>query len=141
MLAHQLPHLPPFAEFWAELDGVFAWLEGQRRAAALPRAELGNLDPRWTAPTAMVSWLRGVPLELLRFAGANRLKVEIDYRAEQGRQGARVIEPYSIRRSRDGNTLLMVVNDHGAIRSYRIDRIAGIRVTDQPFRPRYLIEF
>ena len=141
MLAHQLPHLPPFAEFWAELDGVFAWLEGQRRAAALPRAELGNLDPGWTAPTAMVSWRRGVPLELLRFAGANRLKVEIDYRAEQGRQGARVIEPYSIRRSRDGNTLLMVVNDHGAIRSYRVDRIAGIRVTDQPFRPRYLIEF
>ena len=141
MLAHQLPHLPPFAEFWAELDGVFAWLEGQRRAAALPRAELGNLDPGWTAPTAMVSWRRGVPLELLRFAGANRLKVEIDYRAEQGRQGAPVIEPYSIRRSRDGNTLLMVVNDRSAIRSYRVDRIAGIRVTDQPFRPRYLIEF
>jgi predicted DNA-binding transcriptional regulator YafY len=67
--------------------------------------------------------------------------VEIDYRAEQGRQGARVIEPYSIRRSRDGNTLLMVVNDYGAIRSYRVDRIAGIRVTDQSFWPRYLIEF
>ena len=63
------------------------------------------------------------------------------FTAEQGRQGTRVIEPYSIRRSRDGNTLLMVVNDHGAIRSYRVDRIAGIRVTDQPFRPSYLIEF
>jgi len=141
MLAHQLPHLPPFSEFWGELDGVFAWLQGARQAAPLPRAELGNLDPAWVAPRAMVSWRRGVPLELLRFAGASRLKVEIDYRAEQGRWGARVVEPYSLRQSRDGNLLLMIVNDRGLIRSYRVDRIAGVRVTDQPFRPRYLIEF
>lgn len=141
MLAHQLPHLPPISDFWNELDAVFEWLQGRRRPVPLPRAELGNLDPAWIAPTAMVSWRHGVPLELMRFAGANRLKVEIDYRALQGRRGARVVEPYSLRRSRDGNLLLMVVNDRSQIRSYRVDRIAGIRVTNQPFRPRYLIEF
>lgn len=141
MLAHQLPHLPPFSEFWTELDSVFEWLRGRRRARPLARAEQGDLDPSWAGPTTMVSWRRGVPLELLRFAGANRLKVEIDYRAERGRLGPRVVEPYSLRRSRDGDLLLMVVNDRGVIRSYRLDRVAGVRITDRPFRPRYRVEF
>jgi predicted nucleotidyltransferase component of viral defense system len=141
MLAHQLPHLPAFGEFWDELDSVFEWLRGRVRPAALARAEVGDLDPGWVAPQALVSWRSGVPLELLRFAGANRLKVEIDYRAERGRRGPRVVEPYALRRSRDGNLLLMVVNDRGLVRSYRVDRVAGIRVTDQAFRPRYRVEF
>jgi predicted nucleotidyltransferase component of viral defense system len=141
MLAHQLPFLPPFDEFWGELDSVFGWLHGPGRPAALARAEVGDLDSVWVAPTALVSWRRGVPLELLRFSGANRLKVEIDYRAERGRQGPRVVDPYALRRSRDGNLLLMVVNDRGLVRSYRVDRVAGIRVTNQSFRPRYRVEF
>lgn len=140
MLAHQLPLLPPFAEFWGELDSVFAWLAG-RGLPPLARAELGDLDPDWVAPRALASWRRGVPVGLLRFAGANRLKVEIDYRAERGRSGPRIVEPYSLRRSRDGTVLLMVVNDRGMIRSYRVDRVDGLRVTDQSFRPRYVIEF
>lgn len=40
-----------------------------------------------TAPHAITSWRYGVPLELLRYAGANRLMVDIDYRAENGRWG------------------------------------------------------
>lgn len=141
MLAHQLPHLPPFADFWAELEDVFAWVRGERRIPSLPRAELGDLDQAWTPPRAMTSWRRGVPLELIRFAGANRLRVEIDYRAETGRRGPRVVEPYSFRRTKDGNVVLFVVNDRGLLRSYRIDRIAGARVLDQPFRPRFVVEF
>ena len=35
-----------------------------------------------------------------------RLKVVIDYRPERGRVGPRVVEPYSLRRSLDGNLLL-----------------------------------
>lgn len=35
----------------------------------------------------------------------------------------------------------MVVNDRGQIRSYRVDRIAGIRITNRTFQPRYLVEF
>jgi len=141
MLAHQLPHLPPFAEFWEALDDVFSWLQGQLRPPALPRAERGDLDPVWAPPRAMASWRRGAPLELVRFAGANRLKVEIDYRAEEGRRGARVVEPYALRMTRDGNLLLFVVNDRGQLRSYRVDRIAGVRVLDTPFQPRYIVEF
>lgn len=141
MLAHQLPHLPPFASFWSELDAVFDWIRGERLVPALPRAEYGELDPAWTPPRAMTTWRLGVPLELIRFGGANRLKVEIDYRAEKGRWGPRVVEPYSFRSTKDGNILLFVVNDRGQLRAYRVDRIAGARVLDQSFRPRFLVEF
>jgi predicted DNA-binding transcriptional regulator YafY len=81
------------------------------------------------------------PLELLRYAGVNRLKVEIDYRAENGRRGPRKVEPYSLRRTLDGNLVLFVVNDLAQLRSYRIDRIARIRPTTETFIPRYQVEF
>lgn len=143
MLAHQLPApLPPFVEFWNELDAIFAWLAGERQRALLPRAESGeDLDPEWMAPRAMTSWRHGVSLETIRYAGANRLKVELDYRAERGRRGPRVVEPYALRRTQDGNLILFVVNDRGQLRSYRVDRIAGVRATTTPFTPRYVVEF
>jgi hypothetical protein len=73
--------------------------------------------------------------------GVNRLRVEVDYRAENGRQGPRRVEPYSLRRTRDGNLVLFVVNDRGQLRSYLIDRMAGIRPTTETFTPRYQVEF
>ena len=75
-------------------------------------------------------------------AGANRLRVIIDYyRAEQERQGPRAVEPYALRRTRTGNLLLYRVNDYGAPRSYRLDRIAGVRPTTDTFVPRFRVEF
>jgi hypothetical protein len=141
MLGHQLPQpLVPFDTFWSELGSVFTWLDGTRVTSPLPRAEIGEVSD-WIAPTAMASWRLGVPMELLRYAGANRLRVEIDYRAEQGRHGPRTVEPYSLRRTLDGNLLLYVVNDRGMLRGYRVDRIAGIRPTTEPFMPRFRVEF
>ena len=142
MLGHQLPQpLPPFAGFWSTLDDVFGWLAGTLRIVQLPRASLGNLDPGWQAPRAITSWRRGVPLELLRYAGVNRLKVDIDYQAENGRWGSRRVEPYSLRYTQDGNLILFVVNDYGQLRSYRVDRIAGIRPTTATFTPKFRVEF
>ncbi len=144
MLGHQLPRpLAPFSVFWDALDDVFAWLGGQARVAVLPRAELevGTLDAAWTAPRGMTSWREGAPLELVRYAGANRLKVDIDYRAEVGRRGPRVVEPYSLRRTNAGELRLFVVNDRGQLRGYRVDRIAGVRPTNQRFEPRFRVEF
>jgi predicted nucleotidyltransferase component of viral defense system len=141
MLGHQLPQpLVPFDTFWSELGSVFTWLDGTQVTSPLPRAEIGEVSD-WIAPTAMASWRLGVPMELLRYAGANRLRVEIDYRAEQGRHGPRTVEPYALRRTLDGNLLLYVVNDRGMLRGYRVDRIAGIRPTTEPFMPRFRVEF
>ncbi len=142
MLGHQLPSpLPPFESFWSTLESVFGWLDGTRQIAQLPRAEVGQPDATWDAPQAITSWRRQVPLELLRYAGSNRLKVDIDYRAAEGRHGVRRVEPYALRHTRDGNLVLFVVNDQGELRSYRVDRMAGIRPTAVPFTPRYRVEF
>lgn len=142
MLGHQLPRpLPPFADFWVTLDEVFAWLAGEVTITVPPRAERADLDPAWVAPRAITSWRRGFPFELIRYAGANRLKVDIDYRAEDGRWGSRRVEPYSLRRTKDGNLLLFVVNDRGQLRAYRADRIVAVRPTDETFRPSFLVEF
>jgi predicted nucleotidyltransferase component of viral defense system len=142
MLGHQLPNpLPPFADFWSTLEDVFAWLAGTSSGPSLQRAAIGDLDPTWVPPKEITSWRMGVPLELLRYAGTNRLRVEVDYRAERGRQGPRVVEPYSLRHTRDGNLILFVVNDYGELRGYRVDRIAHIRPTTTTFVPRYVVEF
>lgn len=142
MLGHQLPSpLPRFASFWSTLEDVFAWLAGRLRVRQLPRAEVGKLDPIWKAPQAIATWRRNVPLELLRYAGLNRLKVDIDYRPPDGRQGPRRVEPYALRMTQDGNLVLLLVNDYDATRTYRVDRIAGIRPTSVPFVPRFRVEF
>lgn len=142
MLGHQLPQpLPPFADFWDTLDDVFGWLAGTSQTVQLPRAQAANLDPAWTPPAAITSWRRGFPMELLRYAGANRLKVDVDYRPESGRSGPRRVEPYSVRRTRDGDLVLFVVNDRCQLRSYRVDRIEGIRPTTETFTPAFRVEF
>jgi predicted nucleotidyltransferase component of viral defense system len=142
MLGHQLPQpLVPFEGFWASLEDVFSWLAGTLRTPTLPRAQYGKLDAAWEAPKAITSWRRRVPLELLRYAGANRVMVDVDYRAERGRQGPRRVEPYSLRHTQDGNLVLFVVNDYGELRSYRVDRIAAIRPTEVPFTPKFRVEF
>jgi predicted nucleotidyltransferase component of viral defense system len=142
MLGHQLPKpLVPFEGFWNSLDDVFSWLAGTLRTPSLPRAQYGNLDAAWEAPKAITSWRRPVPLELLRYAGVNRLMVDVDYVAEQGRRGPRRVEPYSLRHTQDGNLVLFVVNDNGQLRSYRVDRIAAVRPTTVQFTPKFRVEF
>jgi predicted DNA-binding transcriptional regulator YafY len=66
--------------------------------------------------------------------------VEINYRPERGRTGPRVVEPYSLRRTQDGNLVLFVVNDRGSLRSYRVDRIIGVRPTTKTFTARFRVE-
>ncbi|MGC1238476.1 MAG: nucleotidyl transferase AbiEii/AbiGii toxin family protein [Acidimicrobiales bacterium] len=142
MLGHQLPKpLPGFAQFWDGLNDLFAWLSGDLKTPILRRASQNGLDEAWEPPKAISSWRAGFPLELIRYAGANRLKVEIDYRANEGRSGPRIVEPYSLRRTLEGNILLFVINDRGDLRAYRIDRIAGASVTSLVFTPKYLVEF
>ena len=143
MLAHQLPQLPPFEQFWESLADVFEWLEGRRALPVLPHAVVpgADVDESWRMPRTMVSWREAAPIELIRFAGANRLKIDVDYRAERGRQGPRLVSPLSFQRSRQGRLLLYVVNDRGQLRSYGVDRIAAVSVTREPFDAPYLVEF
>jgi predicted nucleotidyltransferase component of viral defense system len=145
MLAHQLPSLPPFDGFWAELPEVFDWLYQRVVQPVLGSVAVGaETDTGWHVPAMASSWRSlGItaPLEVIRFAAANRLCVQLSYSDEKGKSSQPVIEPYSLRRTRDGNYLLHGVKaDSGGDRAYRVDRISGAAVTQRAFRARYLVE-
>lgn len=138
MLAYQLPVLPPFEQFWQELPKVFEWLyKVTEKIVAVPISSMGKaIDTSWRMPAMAQAWNRNIPLETIRFAAANRLCVNLAY------QGTwRLIEPYSLRKTRDGNLLLYAVKHNTREdRSYRVDRIQNTQVTDTPFTPKYAIE-
>jgi hypothetical protein len=138
MLGHQLPALPPFESFWGEMAGLFAWLEGTG-GGDLPAAMAaeGDEDASWSPPATAWTWGMGVALEPIRFAASNHLCVDLGYHGSR-----RVIEPYSLRRTRAGQLLLHALHaSDGQHRTYRVDRIESVQVTTRPFRPVYLIEF
>ena len=136
MLEHQLPSLPPLESFWNEMPAFFAWLEGGAAPAVLTAytggvGEVVLRDRVLRLPVAGQSFV-----EIIRFAAANRLAVELDYQGSTRR-----IEPYSLRRTSAGEIILHAHNiDKNEHRSYRIDRITGARTTNQTFTPRFEIE-
>ncbi len=147
MLAHQLPVCPPFSDFWNALPQVFAWLESKAEVVALPSiagsiaATPEGVDETWHAPAMISRWGYASPLEAIRFAAVNRLLVELEYENERGERSTRAIEPYALRRTRQGDLLLYAVrSDTGSVRSYRVDRIRAARAQQQTFVARYAIE-
>ena len=143
MLGHQLPELPPVDAFWNALPEFFSWLlEGVVPATPAAYAVAGGetiirqRSLRLPVPLAAQS-----SMEVIRFAAANHLCVDLDYIDLGGRRATRRIEPYSLRETRDGNIVLHAWNvDKDQHRSYRVDRIQGAQTTGQSFVPRYEIE-
>jgi predicted nucleotidyltransferase component of viral defense system len=144
MLGHQLPALPPFESFWDELPGFFEWLGERERPPAPPPYELaaGEQVIRPALGTLAAQGLPGsASLERIRFAAVNRLCVDLDYTALDGRRSVRRIEPYSLRRTQEGNVVLHALRaDSGSHRSYRVERINAATVSNQVFVAKYAIE-
>jgi hypothetical protein len=143
MLNHQLPALLPVNSFWDALVEIFDWLHGQVVAPVLAPMTMGASD------ALIRDRIIGLPtsssgqcfIEMIRFAAANRLLVEIDYRDKKGVRSTRAIEAYSLRRSKAGEVLLMAVRTtDGKDRSYLVDSILGVTPTQTSFTPRYPIE-
>ena len=138
MLGHQLQTLPSVESFWGVLPEFFAWLQ-TGVAPAMPatyRMAAGEAVLRDRTLRLPVSGRAQSYLEIIRFAAANRLCVDLEYRGTSRR-----IEPYSLRRTRDGNIVLHATRaSDGEHRSYRIDRIKGARTTGQSFVPRFAVE-
>jgi len=138
MLGHQLPALPPVADFWAALPEVFAWIMSGTQAPQRARLEPGAAETviRSRVLPMTVPRRARAPLEILRFAAANHLCVDLTYDGS-----VRRIEPYSLRETAEGSFVLHAIRaDSGEHRSYRVDRIQDASVTRQPFAPRYVIE-
>lgn len=140
MLRHQLPQLPPVDGMLAQLEPILQWIDvpvpTPVPAATLPSAPMGAGEET-VAPAGIRYWGRGVGLEAVRFAGANRLLVRFTY---HGRD--RLVEPYSLRQARTGNILLYaweVGSTH--IKAFNTAEMLNVRTTETPFTPRYRVEF
>jgi hypothetical protein len=111
MLAHQLPSLPSLDVYWNALPEFFDWLIGKVRRE---RVSLGAVSGEGHVYRPVYGRLglrarSGSSLEIIPFAAGNRLCVDLDYTDNQGRRSSRIIEPYSLRRAKNGNVLLYAV--------------------------------
>src|ERR1019366_6461187 len=119
---------------------LFSWLDGSVAPTIIPAFPSGSDEQsavQWSPPPTVWTWGASIPLETIRFAGANRLCIDRGYDGKH-----RIIEPYSLRRTRDGNLILHAIrSDNRESRSYRVDRIQSVKVTTTPFSPTYIVEF
>lgn len=137
MLAHQLSVLPPFEKFWQELPEVFEWLLREKPKSPVQSYPVRkDEDISWQPPAMAQAWGMSAPIEIIRFAAVNRLCIDLRYKGT-----SRLVEPYSLRKTKDGNIILKAIKHESAVdRSYRIDRIEGAFATNISFVPRYEIE-
>ncbi|MFN5588689.1 MAG: nucleotidyl transferase AbiEii/AbiGii toxin family protein [Holosporales bacterium] len=139
-LSHQLQTLPPFESFWEELHDFFNWLGGapKRILESLPVT-----DAIYTGSWASLATpTQRVTLEHIRFAAVNQLLLTLDYRKENGIREQYRIEPYSLRRTADGNIILYAIKQpSGQTRAFRIDRILNAQILQEAFKPHFVIDF
>jgi len=128
MLAHQLPALPPIDHVLDRVEPLLAWID-EPTAPAPPVPALRPYAARpgeeTVAPRGGRYWGLGQGLEVVRFAGANRLMVEFTYDGKHRR-----VEPYSLRRPATGNLLLYaweVASD--SIKAFNTAKIREISVS------------
>lgn len=74
-------------------------------------------------------------------AGRSRKLLYIEAVEEDGSVEPREVEPYSFRTTKEGNTLFYGWDvAKGSIRSFRLERIRSVRITNKSFNPRFPIE-
>ncbi len=146
-LTHQLQALPPFESFWDELQPFFNWL-AHPEIIVQPLPDIPSQpDTTKNIPPQDISRFSSSTQELgimdrIRFAAANHLCVELQYTRENGEHKTYVVEPYSLRKSTDGNLLIYALKHQTKdIRAFRVDRIFAAKATSQSFVPSYRVEF
>ncbi len=134
-LKHQLPKLPPFESYWGELPIFFSWLAGESTGRILESiTREGSRNYVFERKLKIV--------QSIRFAAASHLCINLDYQNEKGERKQYVLEPYSFRTTSENNVTLFAIDksrpDHS--RQFRIDRMIDAMVTNEIFKPRYVIE-
>jgi hypothetical protein len=100
------------------------------------RSVNASSDQEIVAPAGVTFWGRQGPLELVRFAGANRLMITFSYHGKD-----RTAEPYSLRRAGTGNLLLYAWEEEaGHVKAFKVPEISDLAVTETTFIPQYVID-
>jgi predicted nucleotidyltransferase component of viral defense system len=136
MLAHQLPMLPALDGLLDRLDEVLAWIDAPQATHTPIETIRFNSGETLVAPQGGTYWGGGQKLELVRFAGANRLKISFLYDGK-----LRIAEPYSLRRKKTGN-LLLYAWEEGAthIKAFTTTNMRDVQTTAESFIPRFRVE-
>lgn len=153
MLAHQLPVLPPLDGIRSRMGTCLIWVDepAPPPLATLPvpmappspiptpaalRSVNASSDQEIVAPAGVTFWGSQGPLELVRFAGANRLMITFSYHGKH-----RTAEPYSLRRAGTGNLLLYAWEEEaGHVKAFKVPEISDLAVTETTFVPQYVID-
>jgi len=139
MLAHQLPVLPKLDDLLSRLPDLLRWVDVPTvvmPVMSLARAPVA-VGETVLVPPSIQYWGGGVPLETIRFAGANRLLLEFTYSGRRRR-----VEPYSLRRAETGNLFFYGWEEGSThIKAFNTAMMADVHATNISFQPRYRIEF
>jgi predicted nucleotidyltransferase component of viral defense system len=136
MLAHQLSTLPSLDGLLGRLDEVLGWIDAPQLLPTPLPALVATPGDLLVAPRGGVYWGSGQRLELVRFAGANRLKIAFSYDGKP-----RIVEPYSLRRKSTGNLLLYAWEDGARnIKAFSTAKMVNVRATNESFVPRFRVE-
>src|SRR6266702_114355 len=139
MLAHQLPALPELNVLLTRLPDLLDFLEEAGMIVEEIQAVAVNphMGEALVAPPGIQYWNIGAPLEIIRFAGANRLMVDFQYSGKSRR-----VEPYSLRRVQSTGNLLLNAWEEAAghAKDFNLAKISSLKVTNHSFSPRYQIE-
>lgn len=139
MLSHQLPGLPLVEDYLSRTATLLEWLD-EPATEVIPQV-LGAAPisfGRIVNPVGIHYWGGSAPLEVLRFCGANRLKVQFDYHDKSNR----IVEPYSLRQANTGNLLFYGWQDgESHIKAFKVAEIHNLQATNISFSPKYQIEF
>ncbi len=140
MLAHQLPVLPPIDALLERLPPLLSWLDRITRIqpeTPLPTAVSGeySVQERVNLSDGLYYSSAQLPLEQIRFAAASRLLLTYEYHGKQ-----RMVEPYSLRKSKDGTILLYAWDGGPTIKAFKVDEMRNVSVSADAFHPRYHIE-
>lgn len=141
MLSHQLPGLPLAEDYLSRTATLLEWLDESATEIVpqiLETAPIPSGSGNIVNPVGIHYWGGSTPLEVLRFCGANRLKVQFDYTDKS----SRIVEPYSLRQANTGNLLFYGWEDgESHIKAFNVAKIQNLRATNISFSPKYQVEF
>ena len=100
--------LPPLDHYWERLAELFDGSLANWSWRSQLRRPVEREERVWAPSPAAWSWGSGPALEPVRFAGANRLCIDLGYHGS-----LRHVEPYSLRVTQDGNLLLYAIRRDG----------------------------
>jgi len=136
MMEQQLPSLPALDNLLARLEEILSWIDAPLPPGLpMPALELDAGDTV-IAPTSAYYWGGGQRLDLVRFAGANRLKIAFNYKGKR-----RIAEPYSLRRKATGNLVLYAWEDGArSIKAFITSNMYDVQPTNESFIPKFRVE-